>query len=68
MLTNEQDDFKPNVEVFDIKKSFNHVEKILKDQAHMKGIKVRTLFENFEEFNNKLGHPYLVKADQKRMQ
>lgn len=34
----------------------------------MKGIKVRTLFENFEEFNNKLGHPYLVKADQKRMQ
>lgn len=31
VLTNEQDDFKPNVEVFDIKKSFNHVEKILKD-------------------------------------
>ena len=34
----------------------------------MKGIKVKTIFENFEEHNNKLGQPYLVKADQKRMQ
>jgi len=68
VLTNEQDDFKPNVEVFNIKESCNHVEKILKDQAHMKGIKVRTIFEKFEECNNKLGQPYLVKADQKRMQ
>lgn len=38
VLTNEQDDFKPNVKVFNIKESCNHVEKILKDQAHMKGI------------------------------
>ena len=68
VLTNEQSDFKPNFEVFNIKESFNHVEKILKDQAHMKGIKVKTIFENFEEHNNKLGQPYLVKADQKRMQ
>lgn len=33
----------------------------------MKGIKVKSIFENFEECNCKLGHPYLVKADQKRI-
>lgn len=67
-LTNENGEFKPNPEMFDIKESIDHIETILNDKAQMKNIKVRSVFENFEESNSVLSHPYLVKTDKKRFQ
>ena len=67
-LTNEHGFFKPIAEVFDIKECIDQIETILHDKAHMKNIKVKSVFENFEEGNNEKGHPYLVKTDRKRIQ
>jgi signal transduction histidine kinase len=65
LLKNEHGQFKRNMQVFDLKESIQTVEDILRDKAHMKNIKVKKIFENFEEgnSNSKNQNPFFVKTD-----